>query len=110
MRGRGVSSIHLRVGLHYNGIFDRCAGGGVEPVAELVLYGTLGCHLCELAEAALLPLVAQGVLIECIDIADDEQLLARYQRDIPVLVGAGGECRWPFDLAAAVALLERNHG
>lgn len=65
-----------------------------------VLYGTQGCHLCDVAEglmrqlAAARPLVWQGR-----DIADDDTLLARYGERIPVLARAdGAELAWPFTL------------
>ena len=32
------------------------------------LYGTLGCHLCEEAEQVLQPFVAQGLVVELLDI------------------------------------------
>ena len=39
---------------------------------ECQLFGTLGCHLCEVAEAVLMPFVEHGLLVELVDIADDE--------------------------------------
>lgn len=75
---------------------------------ELVLYGTVGCHLCELAEQQLLPWVTAGWQIELVDIADDDQLLARYALSIPVLRHpvAAAELAWPFDTAAIHFFLE----
>lgn len=60
------------------------------------LYGTLGCHLCEDAEALL---AAQGLPVTVIDIADDDALMDRYGTRIPVLRHAvnGAELGWPFD-------------
>ena len=43
---------------------------------ECQLFGTLGCHLCELAEAILMPLVEHGLMVELVDIAD--HLLQKY--------------------------------
>jgi hypothetical protein len=71
---------------------------------RFILYGTLGCHLCELAEAQLAPLLGllqqqtQSVEIECIDIAADDDLLQRYGESIPVLRRERDdrELRWPF--------------
>ena len=72
-----------------------------------VLYGTSACHLCELAEAVLSELLAQGRdwQIEIIDIADDDSLLERYGLAIPVLthLGDDAELRWPFDQADVLA-------
>jgi hypothetical protein len=68
---------------------------------HFILYGTLGCHLCELAEAQLSAAMAQSpqpVDIECIDIADSDELLQRYGTRIPVLRRARdqAELDWPF--------------
>lgn len=66
----------------------------------LVLYGTLGCHLCERAEALI-----QGVTdaaISVVEIADDGELLERYGVRIPVIqrLDTGEELDWPFDATA----------
>ena len=45
---------------------------------ECQLLGTLGCHLCEVAEAVLLPFVEHGLLVELIDIADYEGWVESY--------------------------------
>jgi len=37
---------------------------------ECQLFGTLGCHLCEQAEAVVMPLVEHGLLVELLDVAD----------------------------------------
>lgn len=47
---------------------------------ECQLFGTLGCHLCEVAEAVLMPFVEHGLLVELVDIADDEAWVERYGR------------------------------
>lgn len=64
----------------------------------LRLYLTSACHLCEQAEALL---QALSIRVETVEIADDEQLLARYGVRIPVLhdVHTDRELDWPFDLA-----------
>lgn len=63
------------------------------------LFGTLGCHLCEEAEAVLQPFVAQGLLVELLDIIDSVDWLERYALTIPVLrrVDNGEELHWPFN-------------
>ncbi|HNE26840.1 MAG TPA: glutaredoxin family protein [Pseudomonadales bacterium] len=65
----------------------------------LVLYGTVGCHLCELAEQLLLPYVAEGWQVELVDIADDDRLLERLALAIPVLEDRmfTRQLCWPFD-------------
>ncbi len=67
---------------------------------KLVLYGTLGCHLCEQAEK-LIQRVTDAV-VSVVEIADDPQLLERYAVRIPVLqrLDTGEELGWPFDAAA----------
>ena len=37
---------------------------------ECQLFSTTGCHLCEVAEALLMPFVEHGLLVELIDIAE----------------------------------------
>jgi hypothetical protein len=73
---------------------------------RLILYHTLGCHLCELAKEEVEPLlsVCKLQLVE-IDIADDDILLQRYGVRIPVIrlyvdVNSnkeGDDLGWPFD-------------
>ncbi|MEZ5539375.1 MAG: glutaredoxin family protein [Pseudomonadales bacterium] len=72
-----------------------------------MLYGTLGCHLCEVAEQLLLPFVAQGWQVELADIAEDDVLLARFSLTIPVLedVDTGQLLNWPFDTTQLYAFL-----
>ena len=67
---------------------------------ECQLLGTLGCHLCELAEDVVMPLVYDcGLMVELIDIADREQTVEAYGLRIPVLRrgDTGQELDWPFD-------------
>lgn len=76
------------------------------------LYSTLGCHLCEEAEAVLLPLLNEAQMhgvpieIEVIDIAE-EGLIDTYGVRIPVLryVASGVELDWPFDEGQVRGLL-----
>ncbi|SDR35701.1 Glutaredoxin-like domain [Pseudomonas grimontii] len=74
---------------------------------ECQLFGTLGCHLCEIAEAEIMPLVERGLLVELVDIADPEDLTDAYGLRIPVLrrVDTGAELDWPFDTDQVVAFL-----
>lgn len=67
---------------------------------KYILYGTLGCHLCEYARHILeraqyvLPIVWQEV-----DIALDQNLMTKYALSIPVLsTDDGQELRWPFSV------------
>jgi hypothetical protein len=78
---------------------------------ELILYGTVGCHLCEEAEALLdearrrrpaCPAVSK------IDIAADDRLTERYGIRIPVLhdSATSRELGWPFDTVHLLAFLD----
>ena len=63
--------------------------------ADLVLYTTAGCHLCEQAEDILYRCKA---VFSAVDIADDADLIRRYGVRIPVVADAAGrELGWPFD-------------
>lgn len=74
---------------------------------ECQLLGTLGCHLCDYAEAVLMPFVENGLLVELVDIADGPGLLERYALVIPVLrrLDTGTELHWPFNAPQVAAFL-----
>lgn len=76
---------------------------------QFVLYGTLGCHLCDKAEDLLSPLLAADCSIECIDISESDQLVEQYGAAIPLLrrLCDDAELRWPFDAAQARVFLSR---
>jgi len=75
--------------------------------SQLLLYGTVGCHLCDDAQALL-----QGfgnISIREIDIADDDVLLEQYGIRIPVLVRSdGAELGWPFGRTELSAFLDAD--
>lgn len=78
-----------------------------EPV--LILYTTLGCHLCERAKDELWPVLEHfGWRLEEVDIADSDTLMARYGIRIPVIARAdsGAELGWPFVAADVAELLQ----
>ncbi len=66
---------------------------------DVILYSTSACHLCELAEALLMPWVERGLLVAVDDIAESDELFERYGERIPVLrlESSGAELEWPFD-------------
>lgn len=66
----------------------------------LTLYGTKGCHLCDLAEGLLRQAAAaRHIEWQYVDIALDDALVAQYGVRIPVLRTAQGqEIGWPFSL------------
>jgi len=77
---------------------------------ECQLFGTLGCHLCEVAEGVLMPFVVEhGLLVELVDIAEREDLSETYGLRIPVLrrIDTGAELDWPFDDPGLVAAFLR---
>lgn len=67
-------------------------------MAEFILFGTEGCHLCEEAEDLV---VGAGLAVEKRDIMNDEDWQRRYGIRIPVLLNpaSGRELGWPFSLA-----------
>lgn len=73
----------------------------------VVLYTTLGCHLCEQARELLL-MVNPGLEIDAVDIAEDDALIARYGERIPVLERNGHELGWPFGLLDVQAFLQKD--
>ncbi|MCC8998716.1 MAG: glutaredoxin family protein [Candidatus Contendobacter sp.] len=75
---------------------------------NLALYTTLGCHLCEQAEALIF--AAVGATVRPVEITDDVELLERYAIRIPVLRrgDTGEELDWPFDTAAVRRLLHNE--
>lgn len=66
-------------------------------MATIELLTTLGCHLCEQAEM-LLHQAAPLAEVQKVDIAEDDELIARYGERIPVLRYRGRELAWPFGL------------
>jgi hypothetical protein len=66
---------------------------------SLIIYTTIGCHLCELAEAEIGQVYRQlPTPVTPVDIAKDERLINRYGMRIPVLYNrnTGAELDWPF--------------
>ncbi len=65
----------------------------------LTLFNTSACHLCEQAEALILPELARThESLQREDISESEQLLQRYALTIPVLHrnDTDAELNWPF--------------
>ncbi|MEZ5502598.1 MAG: glutaredoxin family protein [Halioglobus sp.] len=66
---------------------------------KFILYGTSGCHLCELAHEMIVAQQPQTAGIELVevDISESETLFARYGLIIPVLRHPDDrELNWPF--------------
>lgn len=66
----------------------------------LILYSTLGCHLCEQALEVVSAAGFPRTALTIIDIADNDALIERYGLRIPVVKKGedGAELGWPFDL------------
>ena len=64
---------------------------------SVVLYTTVGCHLCEQA-CELVAMVSPDLTLTLVDVAEDDELLARYGERIPVLMKEGRGLGWPFGL------------
>ena len=70
---------------------------------KIILYTTLGCHLCEqalhLLQHAQQAQQTQGrdMQIVEVEIAEDDALMERYGIRIPVLRVADAELGWPFN-------------
>jgi len=75
-------------------------------MAQWVLYATDGCHLCEEAQRVIHKTL--GMMVTEVDVAENEQLMARYGTRIPVLrrTDTGIEIGWPFDSQAIRRLME----
>ncbi len=78
----------------------------IELARGLLLYSTVGCHLCEQAQRLVWERL--GCVAPELDVVDDEDLYARYGVRIPVLkrLDTGAELGWPFDAAALARFLD----
>ena len=75
---------------------------------RLELLSTDHCSLCEQALDLLLSMQEiAGVELMVVDIATDEELMARYADSIPVLRAVDEEIAAPFAQHQIIALLER---
>jgi hypothetical protein len=76
---------------------------------HLHLYSTSHCHLCELAEAILVDLaLSHDLSWTVIEIANDANLLSRYELSIPVLarLDMSQEIAWPFNKNLVLDLIK----
>lgn len=72
---------------------------------RLTLLGRSYCHLCEVMEQALMPLILDlGFEVEVLEIDDFPDLEARYDELVPVLLHEGRElCHYHLDSAVVIA-------
>lgn len=73
--------------------------------AELLT--TEGCHLCDQA-LAVIQRAAPALQLTLTDIAEDDDLIARYGEKIPVLRMANTELCWPFGLLDVRMLVDNQ--
>lgn len=80
----------------------------------LILYTTSGCHLCEEAQALLLPVLAyfekeagHSIALREQEISESEAMVEAYGIRIPVIQmeGSTSELGWPFDQAQAYGFI-----
>ncbi|RDL45927.1 glutaredoxin family protein [Marinomonas piezotolerans] len=76
---------------------------------ELLLFGTLGCHLCDEAETLLKQWFGNELTLKSIDIADSEDLVEKYGLRIPVISDGVNEQDWPFDKERCAGLLVKGN-
>lgn len=80
-------------------------------MAEIILYTTAGCHLCEQAEQLLRVVADLNQLSwHAVDIAEDAALVERFGVRIPVIqvAGAADDLGWPFDEATLINYLQNT--
>lgn len=87
---------------------------------KLKLYTTSGCHLCELAQELLKPVIVNvcamnglpsaSITVFPIEISEDAALVERYGVRIPVIQfeGSDDELGWPFEPDRAFAFLSEQ--
>ena len=68
-----------------------------KTVPEVLLYGTLGCHLCDDAMKLGLEALPKDVLIKQVDIVEDDKLVQSMGSRIPVMKLGSVELSWPFE-------------
>jgi len=69
--------------------------------SDVTLYSRPGCHLCEEARAAIMPLLREfGAVLREVNIDEDAELKERYGWDIPVIfIGRHKAAKHRVDLA-----------
>jgi len=68
-----------------------------KSVSEVLLYGTLGCHLCDDAFLLGKDALPDNVVIRHVDIVEDEGLINSMANRIPVMKVGDLELNWPFE-------------
>ena len=88
----------------------KCSGsGGV--VRTLLLYTTLGCHLCEQAKEILWPILAKhNIRLQEVEISDSEELMGKFATAIPVIQFSSSDqsLAWPFSVEQVDVFVQSN--
>ncbi len=74
----------------------------------IYLYTTVGCHLCEMAQAIVQPLaMGAGLTLALVEISEEEALVEKYGIRIPVIriEDREDDLGWPFDVQQAEGYL-----
>ena len=77
-------------------------------MSQVLLYTTLGCHLCDDALAIAQPILDRtGWEVSLVEIADSQELMSKYGIRIPVLARLDNqkEIGWPFGIEEIEELL-----
>ena len=77
--------------------------------SQLIIYGTLGCHLCDDAEKVVNSVTRHFSLSHItLDIMDDEIKLTQLADKIPVVEFREQQLCWPFTQATLIAWLNQT--
>ncbi|MFT2111469.1 glutaredoxin family protein [Marinomonas sp. 2405UD68-3] len=71
----------------------------------ITLYGTLGCHLCDIAQQEILN-SESNIRIKYVDIADNIALFEEFSEKIPVVEINKNYLYWPFNANKIDALIQ----
>ena len=89
-------------------------------MSQILLYTTVGCHLCEQAHELLLPVIehlnasgmtkGQDLVVKLVEISEQEELVEAYGLRIPVIkiAGQSNDLGWPFDAEQAFVFLSQE--
>lgn len=88
-------------------IAERPSLGTAQNIDKWWLFGTSGCHLCDIAEQIISQFQAvQPIIYENIDIADfDEALMMEFANAIPVILTPSKRLNYPFSVMDLQQLL-----
>ena len=81
--------------------------GTVQNIDTWWLFGTSGCHLCDVAEQIIMQFQAvQPIVYKNVDIADfDEALMMEFATTIPVILTPSKRLNYPFSVMDLQQLL-----